>query len=84
VVEAYPGSAMVVGLQAAINMQLGNVAQAIDAYEGVVRTSPEDSEMWHAYGHALRAIGRQSDAVAAYRRAIAIAPGSGEAWWSLA
>ncbi|MFZ5794750.1 MAG: tetratricopeptide repeat-containing sulfotransferase family protein [Sphingomonas sp.] len=84
VVEAYPGSAMVVGLQAAIHMQLGNVAQAIDAYEGVVRTSPEDSEMWHAYGHALRAIGRQSDAVAAYRRAIAIAPGSGEAWWSLA
>ncbi|PNB52994.1 sulfotransferase family protein, partial [Pseudomonas sp. FW305-130] len=44
----------------------------------------EDSDLWHAYGHALRAIGRQSDAVAAYRRAIAIAPGCGEAWWSLA
>ncbi|MFA6124440.1 MAG: sulfotransferase [Sphingomonas sp.] len=84
VVEAYPGVAMVVGLQAAIHMQLGNVAQAVEAYESVLRTVPDDGEVWHAYGHALRAIGRQDAAVAAYRRAVAIAPGCGEAWWSLA
>jgi tetratricopeptide (TPR) repeat protein len=84
VADAYPGVAMVVGLHAAIHMQLGNVAQAVAAYESVLPAAPEDSDLWHAYGHALRAIGRQSDAVAAYRRAIAIAPGCGEAWWSLA
>jgi hypothetical protein len=32
----------------------------------------------------LKTIGRQADAIAAYRRAIALMPTLGEAWWSLA
>src|SRR5207244_2251022 len=39
---------------------------------------------WMSYGHALKTAGRQSDAVAAYRRCIALTPQLGEAWWSLA
>jgi cytochrome c-type biogenesis protein CcmH/NrfG len=32
----------------------------------------------------LKTVGRLPDAVAAYRRAVGIEPGFGEAWWSLA
>jgi tetratricopeptide (TPR) repeat protein len=37
-----------------------------------------------SYGHALKAIGRQADCIAAYKKSIALAPTLGEAYWSLA
>jgi hypothetical protein len=37
-----------------------------------------------SYGHVLKTIGRREESIAAYRKAIAIAPSLGEAWWSLA
>ena len=37
-----------------------------------------------SYGHALKTVGRQDDAIAAYRKAIELEPQLGEAWWSLA
>jgi tetratricopeptide (TPR) repeat protein len=37
-----------------------------------------------SYGHALKTVGRQGDAIAAYERAIGAAPHLGEAYWSLA
>jgi tetratricopeptide (TPR) repeat protein len=37
-----------------------------------------------SYGHALKTVGRQADCVAAYRKALELSPGLGEAWWSLA
>ena len=40
--------------------------------------------MWLSYGHMLKTVGRQTEGVAAYREALAIAPTLGEAWWSLA
>src|SRR6185503_11584433 len=36
-----------------------------------------------SYGNMLKTIGRLSDGIAAYRKAIAIKPTLGEAWWSL-
>jgi tetratricopeptide (TPR) repeat protein len=37
-----------------------------------------------SYGHSLRTAGRGADAIEAYRRAIALEPKLGEAYWSLA
>jgi tetratricopeptide (TPR) repeat protein len=37
-----------------------------------------------SYGHLLHTVGRGEESLAAYRRAIAIDPGFGEAWWSIA
>ncbi len=37
-----------------------------------------------SYGHLLKTVGRQEDAVLAYRHALASQPGLGEVWWSLA
>ncbi|WP_010187730.1 sulfotransferase [Sphingomonas sp. PAMC 26605] len=82
--RAYPDLPPLLALAAAIHLQLGDAAAAIRTYETLVTATPDDAEAWHAYGHALRAVGEQAAAVAAYRRAIALRPGFGEAYWSLA
>ncbi|TPG49853.1 tetratricopeptide repeat-containing sulfotransferase family protein [Sphingomonas glacialis] len=82
--QALPGLAALETLAAAIHMQLGDVVAAITAYQTVLAATPDDADAWHGLGHALRAVGRQDEAVAAYRRAVALRPGYGEAYWSLA
>ena len=72
------------GLRASILMQLGREQEAAEDFAAAVAASPDDARLHHGHGHALRSIGRQDDAVAAYRRAIAIEPTFGEAYWSLA
>ncbi len=64
--------------------QIGEYARSIEAYESVLKTFPNQPKAWMSYGHALKAVGRQADAIAAYRRSIALAPVLGEAYWSLA
>src|SRR3546814_17442737 len=44
--------------------------------------SPVDG--WTNYADLLKAYGRADDAVAAYRKALALDPGYGQAWWGLA
>ncbi len=46
--------------------------------------SPNQPRVWLSYGHMLKTVGRQAEGVTAYRKAIAIKPELGEAWWSLA
>ncbi len=45
---------------------------------------PYQPKVWMSYGHALRAAGRQSESIDAYRRSIELAPNLGESYWSLA
>jgi tetratricopeptide (TPR) repeat protein len=61
----------------------GDVAQAIECFVTVLAGHPDNARIWMAYGDALKTVGRQADAIAAYRRSCQIAPGFGEAWWSL-
>ena len=71
-------------LQAAILANLGDYSETIRVYEGLLEEQPAQAKMWMSYGHALRTTGRLAESVAAYRRAIALAPTLGEAYWSLA
>jgi tetratricopeptide (TPR) repeat protein len=71
-------------LRAAILANLGDYDETIHVYEGLLREQPAQPKMWMSHGHALRTAGRQADSVAAYRRAISLAPTLGEAYWSLA
>jgi tetratricopeptide (TPR) repeat protein len=71
-------------LKAAALGRLGSFQAAIPLYEAVLRQAPEQPKVWMSYGHMLKTVGRQADGVAAYRRAIALRPALGEAWWSLA
>ena len=81
---ARPGVPAFVALRAAIRMQLGDAHGAVEDYAAVVASDPDDGQLRHSHGHALRAVGRQAEAVAAYRHAIALRPDFGEAYWSLA
>ena len=71
-------------LKAAVLGQVGEYGQSIDHYEEVLAVFPQQPKAWMSYGHALKTVGRQADAVGAYRRAIEQEPGLGEAYWSLA
>jgi tetratricopeptide (TPR) repeat protein len=71
-------------LQAAILAQLGDYAESIDVYEAVLEEFPRQPKIWMSYGHALKTARRHADSIAAYRRAIAMEPTLGEAYWSLA
>ncbi|GGY91751.1 tetratricopeptide repeat-containing sulfotransferase family protein [Novosphingobium colocasiae] len=73
-------------LRAAALGRLGEFTEAIALYEQVLAQAGGDRQprVWTSYGHALKTVGRQADAIAAYRRAIAIQPSLGDAWWSIA
>ena len=71
-------------LKAAILCRLGEYVEGIALYEAILREYPDNPRVWMSHGHALKTAGRQDEAVAAYRRSIALDPGFGEAWWSLA
>jgi tetratricopeptide (TPR) repeat protein len=77
----HPGYA---NLRAAILSRLGEYNTAIGIYETMLAEFPNQPKGWMSYGHALKTVGRQADCVAAYRKALELAPGLGEAWWSLA
>ena len=71
-------------LQAATFANLGDFERTIAIYGGVLAEFPRQPKIWASYGHALRTTGRFEEGVRAYRRAIALAPTFGEAYWSLA
>jgi predicted Zn-dependent protease len=71
-------------LKASVLANLGNYAESIGVYEAVLKDFPRQPKIWMSYGHSLKTAGRQEDSVAAYRRAIAMQPALGEAYWSLA
>lgn len=71
-------------LKAAALGRIGEYEGAIELYARVLRTHARHPKTWMSYGHALKTVGRQADAIEAYRRSLALAPQLGEAWWSLA
>jgi tetratricopeptide (TPR) repeat protein len=79
-----PGNPVYLNLKANALGRGGDHAGAIAAFEGVLADYPSNARIWMAYGDALKTAGRPDDGIAAYRRSLELAPGYGEAWWSLA
>ncbi|MGO9991203.1 MAG: tetratricopeptide repeat-containing sulfotransferase family protein [Steroidobacteraceae bacterium] len=71
-------------LQAAILAHLGDYSESIGVYEAVLAEFPRQPKVWMSYGHALKTARRSEEGVIAYRRALAMQPTLGEAYWSLA
>jgi tetratricopeptide (TPR) repeat protein len=70
-------------LKAAILAQIGETAAAIEIYDAVSKQYPSEARLHLNKGHALKTVGKQAEAVAAYRMAISLQPDLGEAYWSL-
>lgn len=71
-------------LKAAALGRIGGHEEALGLYRQVLDARPDEPKLWLSYGHLLKTVGEQDKGIAAYRRAIAIKPTLGEAWWSLA
>jgi tetratricopeptide (TPR) repeat protein len=63
---------------------LGRTDRALEIFAGLAREFPGSEAMWLDYGHTLRTAGRGGEAIAAYRRCLALKPGFGSAWVALA
>ena len=70
--------------KAVILAAIGEFPQSIEIYADILAKHPGEYKIWTSYGHALTTAGRTADGIAAYRRAIALAPKFGEAYYSLA
>ncbi len=71
-------------LKAAALARIGESRRAIACYEDLLKDYPNQPKAWLSYGHTLKEEGRHKDAIAAYRKSIALMPRFGEAYWSLA
>jgi len=71
-------------LRAALLVETGRYEAALDIYAALLARHPDQARIWISYGHVLKTVARQSDAVDAYRNSLALEPGRGEAYWSLA
>ena len=83
VLAAQPNRPSDLLLKATILAQIGETDEAIRIYDAVLERFPGQSRVHLNKGHALKTVGRQADAVAAYRTAIGMQPTLGEAYWSL-
>ena len=71
-------------IRAIILEKLGRHDEALALRQHIVETWPDPPHHWIGYGHSLRAAGRVTEAVAAYRRVTDADCEIGEAWWGLA
>jgi tetratricopeptide (TPR) repeat protein len=71
-------------LKAAILGRLGEYEQSISIYQGMLAEYPNSPRIWLSIAHALKTSGQNPPAIEAYRKSIALDPGFGEAYWSLA
>jgi tetratricopeptide (TPR) repeat protein len=79
-----PGNQTYRTFQALACNLLGRTDQALEIFAGLAREFPRSEAMWLDYGHTLRTAGRGSEAIAAYRRCLALKPGFASAWVALA
>jgi tetratricopeptide (TPR) repeat protein len=71
-------------LKAVVLVMIGDYPQSIEIYADILGKHPDQPKIWTSYGHALTTTGRTAEGIAAYRRAISLAPTFGEAYYSLA
>jgi tetratricopeptide (TPR) repeat protein len=71
-------------LKAVVLVKIGDFAESIDLFAGVLKVNPNQPRIWMSYAHALSTVGREEESIAAYGRCIALLPTCGEAYWSLA
>jgi len=69
-----PGNGCYHDLRAAALFQAGEFEEAIAGYDDILKHAPDRPGAWMSYGRALRALGRQEQCVAAFKRAIELLP----------
>ena len=69
----------------AVNMmQAGRYDEALELFDRVLERVPKDAGTWTSKGHALKTLGREDEAVEAYRKAIKAKQDHGDGFYGLA
>jgi predicted Zn-dependent protease len=71
-------------IQANARVGLGDHEEALRDFRELSSETPENAEIHLSAGHALKTLGRRTEAIVSYRAAAAARPGFGDAYWSLA
>ncbi|HMA50331.1 MAG TPA: sulfotransferase, partial [Magnetospirillaceae bacterium] len=71
-------------LAATTAISLGEQDRALSLYRGMIVDAPDSPDVYLWLGHALKTVGDVESGVTAYRRAAAVRPDFGDAYWSLA
>jgi len=58
--------------------------EALDYFGKALEQEPTHAGALSGFGHVLKTIGQQEEAIAKYRECVEHNPGHGESWWSLA
>lgn len=82
--EVDPRSPSYRNLCAVILTRLGEYERSSQIYAQLLDEYPGNAKVWLSYGHVLKTEGRQEKCIDIYRKTIALDPGFGEAYWSLA
>jgi tetratricopeptide (TPR) repeat protein len=70
--------------RAAALTSVGDYAAAVEITSALAAAFPDQAHAWTIQANGLRMLGRIDEAVAAWRRAIALQPERGEPYWGLA
>jgi len=62
----------------------GRYDESLALYERLLERAENEPKIWTSYGLMLKTVGRSEQGRQAMRRAVAIEPATGEAWWELA
>jgi tetratricopeptide (TPR) repeat protein len=71
-------------LRATVQAGLGDHEAALHEYRALAADCPDGAELQLSMAHTLKTLGRQQEAIAAYRAAAAMRANYGDAYWSLA
>jgi len=83
--EREPGNVLFRDLYGGLLCKKKRFADASACYRELTKDYPDSPELWCGLASALRSLGGHTqDAIAAFRRAVELAPSMGSVWWSLA
>ena len=82
--DAEPDKPAYLAQRAAILVRMGDFVRAVPCYEYLLSHFPARPTILLSYGHALKTVGQQDEAIEAYREAIKLRPNFGDGYWSLA
>ena len=84
VVSRKPNNVLVLNQLGQLLHAVGDNLEATGIFERLVALDEGQAERWSRLAHHYRILGRSQDSIAAFRKALAIDPLSGSAWWGLA
>ena len=79
-----PTNERALSLKAGMMMQTRGLDQADATFRKLIDLNPKSAAHWLSYGYLLKTLGDAGNAVAAIRTSLALEPGNGSSWWSLA